>query len=149
MISLSQIFMSQLQVGSLTRVATCAVILTVGTWLPTGLLWVSLEQLPILIHARPSFKGEIHKHNRGRWRHVYTSFTCQCRVITWFWWTVVLVLATCVEVTHLLWKWEQGYGKDVLFLIPLYLLICTTALVAQASTSKIDPSFFDKQTILV
>ena len=53
------LFLAQPQVGSHTRVATCAVILIVGTWLPTGLLWVSLEQLPILIHARPFFKGEI------------------------------------------------------------------------------------------
>ena len=57
--------MSQPQAGSHTRAATYVAKLTVGTWLPTGLLWVNLEQVPILIHARPSFKGEIHELDRG------------------------------------------------------------------------------------
>ena len=63
------LFVSQLQVESHTRVVTCVVKLIVGTWLPTGLLWVNLERVPILIHARQSFKGErwmnfVHMHSQ-------------------------------------------------------------------------------------
>ena len=71
--SLSHVTM-QPQAGSHTRVATCVVKLIVGTWLPTGLLWVGLEQVPILIHARPSFKGEMHELDKGKWNTVFILY---------------------------------------------------------------------------
>ena len=81
------LFMSQSQAGSHTRAATCVAKLIVGTWLPTGLLWVSLEQVPILTHARPSFKGGmIHKHKLDIWycvRCIYikpVQFNCSSQM---------------------------------------------------------------------